>query len=209
MLRLVAALVLSVAGALPAIASDEVSTPVLWRALRADGAEAFYLLGSVHLGRRSLWRYPRAIDDAYRRSAELVLETGADELKPEVATRLAERYGTIRAPETLRDRISRATLDELSRFLATRRDSLSRYLQMEPWLIAQQIEAREAQRTGLDPQFGIDRPSTRSQRGFQMPSMSALCGGRPASPHSTSVGAAIFLSRSAPSCSRSREPPAR
>jgi uncharacterized protein YbaP (TraB family) len=157
MLRLLAALVLSLAGALPAIASGEVSTPTLWRALRADGAEAFYLLGSVHLGRRSLWRYPRAIDDAYRRSAELVLETGADELRPEVATRLAERYGTIRAPETLRDRISRATLDELSRFLATRRDSLSRYLQMEPWLIAQQIEAREAQRTGLDPQFGIDR----------------------------------------------------
>jgi len=154
---LAAALVLSVAGALPGAASEQVSTPTLWRAVRSDGAEAFYLMGSVHLGRRSLWRYPRAVDDAYRRSAELVLETGADELRPEVATKLAERYGTIRPPETLRDRVSRGTLDELSRFLSGRRDSLSRYLQMEPWFIAQQIEAREAQRTGLQAEFGIDR----------------------------------------------------
>jgi uncharacterized protein len=157
MRALAAALVLSFAGALPAAASDEVSTPALWRALRPDGAEAFYLLGSVHLGRRSLWRYPRAIDDAYRRSAELVLETGADDLGPEVATRLTERYGKIAPPETLRDRVSRATIDELSRFLAARRDSLTRYLQMEPWLVAQQIEAREAQRVGLEAEFGIDR----------------------------------------------------
>src|SRR5258705_9341852 len=91
--RAVLALVLSLAGALPAAASEQVSTreqlstPALWRARRPNGAEAFYLIGSVHLGRRSLWRYPRAIDDAYRRSAELVLETGADELRPEVATR--------------------------------------------------------------------------------------------------------------------------
>ena len=41
---LAAALVLSLAGALPADASDQVSTPTLWRALRPDGAEAFYKL---------------------------------------------------------------------------------------------------------------------------------------------------------------------
>ena len=127
------------------------------RALRPNGDEAFYLIGSVHLGRRSLWRYPRAIDDAYRRSAELVLETGADELRPEVVTRLALRYARIAPPATLRDRVSPATIAELSRFLGARRDSLTPYLQMEPWFVAQQIEAREAQRTGLDAEFGIDR----------------------------------------------------
>src|SRR5262245_29379246 len=157
MRALAAALVLSLAGALPAAAREEVSTPALWRALRPNGGEAFYLIGSVHLGRRSLWRYPRAIDDAYRRSAELVLETGADELRPEIATRLAERYARIVPPATLRDRVSPATIAELSRYLAARHDSLTRYLQMEPWFVAQQIEAREAQRTGLDAEFGIDR----------------------------------------------------
>jgi uncharacterized protein YbaP (TraB family) len=157
MLPIAAALLLSLAGALPAAAREEASTPALWRALRPNGAEAFYLIGSVHLGRRSLWSYPRAIDDAYRRAAELVLETGADDLRPEVATRLAERYATIRPPATLRDRISSATLAELSRFLAARRDSLDRYLHVEPWFVAQQIEMREAQRTGLEVEFGIDR----------------------------------------------------
>jgi uncharacterized protein len=155
---LAAVLVLSLAGALPVAAREAApSSPALWRALRPNGAEAFYLIGSVHLGRRSLLRFPRAIDDAYRRSAELVLETGADDLAPGVAQQLAERYAQIAPPATLRDRVSRSTLAELTRYLAARRDTLERYLQLEPWFIAQQIEAREAQRVGLEAEFGIDR----------------------------------------------------
>jgi uncharacterized protein YbaP (TraB family) len=155
---LVLALVLPFAGALPVAAREAApSSPALWRALRPNGAEAFYLIGSVHLGRRSLLRFPRVIDDAYRRSAELVLETGADDLGPGVAQRLAERYARIAPPATLRDRVSQSTLAELTRYLAARRDTLERYLHLEPWFVAQQIEAREAQRVGLEAEFGIDR----------------------------------------------------
>jgi uncharacterized protein YbaP (TraB family) len=151
---------LSLAGALPAGARETetgTSSPSLWRAVRANGAEAFYLIGSVHLGRSSMLRFPRAVDDAFRRSAELVLEIGADELRPEVAARLAERYAMIEPPATLHDRVSRETIETLTRYLAARGESLRPYLQMQPWLIAQQIEAREAAHFGLDPAFGVDR----------------------------------------------------
>jgi uncharacterized protein YbaP (TraB family) len=154
------ALALALAGALPAAAreaSRPPSAPTLWRALRANGDEAFYLIGSVHLGRSSMLRFPRAVDDAYRRSAELVLEIGVDELRPEVAARLAQRYAMIAPPETLRDRVSRATIDALARYLASRGDSLTPYLGMQPWWIAQQIESLEAAHFGLDEAYGVDR----------------------------------------------------
>jgi uncharacterized protein YbaP (TraB family) len=157
MRALALAVALSVAGALPAGARDEVSRPALWRAVGANGAESFYLIGSVHLGRRSMLRFPRAVDDAYRRSAELVLEIGADELRPEVAARLAQRYAMIEPPGTIRDRVSRETMAALSRYLDARRESMQPYLQMQPWFVAQQIEAREAAHFGLDPEFGVDR----------------------------------------------------
>jgi uncharacterized protein YbaP (TraB family) len=159
MRALALAVALSLAGALPAAASEASapSAPTLWRALRANGGEAFYLIGSVHLGRSSMLRFPSAVDDAYQRSAELVLEIGADELRPEVAARLAKRYAMIEPPATIHDRVSRDTIARLTRFLESRGDSLRPYLQMQPWFIAQQIEAREAAHFGLDPAFGVDR----------------------------------------------------
>jgi uncharacterized protein YbaP (TraB family) len=156
---LAVALALSFAGALPAAARDEAapSSPTLWRALRANGGEAYYLIGSVHLGRSSMLRFPRAVDDAYRRSAELVLEVDAAGQRPDVVARLAERYARIAPPATLRERVAPATLAALARYLGGRRESLTPYLQLQPWYIAQQIEAREAQRAGLDAAFGVDR----------------------------------------------------
>jgi uncharacterized protein len=148
---------LALSFALPAVAAEQPSTPTLWRALRANGGEAFYLIGSVHLGRSSMLRFPRAVDDAYRRSAELVLEIGADELRPDVAAKLAARYGAIEPPKTLHDLVSRDTVDALTRYLASHRESLRPYLQTQPWLIAQQIEAREAANFGLDAAYGVDR----------------------------------------------------
>jgi len=132
------------------------STPTLWRAVRSDGDAAFYLLGSVHLGRRSMLRFPAAVDEAYARSDELVLEVGAEELAPEVTNRLAQRYALIEPPATLRDRVSPDVISELARYLESRGDSLAPYLQMQPWFVAQQIESREAQRVGLDPAYGVD-----------------------------------------------------
>ncbi len=149
-----------VAASLPAAergaAAPPHSTPTLWRAVRSDGDEAFYLLGSVHLGRRSMLRFPAAVDEAFTRSDELVLEVGAEELAPEATNRLAQRYALIEPPATLRDRVSPDVISELARYFESRGDSLAPYLQMQPWFVAQQIESREAQRVGLDPAYGVD-----------------------------------------------------
>jgi uncharacterized protein YbaP (TraB family) len=153
------ALALSFAGALPAAARDEAasSAPTLWRVLRANGGEAYYLIGSVHLATPAMLHFPRAIDEAYQRSAELVLEVDAAGLRPEVVARLAQRYARIAPPATLRERVAPATLAALARYLAAHREPIGPYLQLQPWYVAQQIEAREAQRAGLDAAFGVDR----------------------------------------------------
>ena len=103
-------------------------------------------------------RFPSAVDDAYRRSAELVLEIGADELRPEVAARLADRYGVDRAAQdAARPRLARDDRRAHALPRAARRARCARYLQMQPWFVAQQIEAREAAHFGLDAAFGVDR----------------------------------------------------
>jgi uncharacterized protein len=137
-------------------AADTPSTPTLWRAVRQDGAPAFYLIGSVHLGRRSMLRFPTKIDDAYTRSDELVLEIGSSDLSSQTAQRLEQRYAWIEPPATLPDRVSRETLAALSRYLAAHGDSIEPYLKMQPWYVVQQIVAREAARIGLDPAYGVD-----------------------------------------------------
>jgi uncharacterized protein len=136
--------------------SEPPSTPTLWRAMRQDGAPAFYLIGSVHLGRPAMLRFPAKVDDAYARSDELVLEIGAAELNAASAQQLEQRYAWIEPPATLHDRVSRETLSSLSRYLTSRGDSLGPYLQMQPWYLVQQIVAREARRVGLDPAYGVD-----------------------------------------------------
>jgi uncharacterized protein YbaP (TraB family) len=146
----------SLPAAARAAAAAPHSTPTLWRALRANGDAAFYLLGSVHLGRRSMLRFPRTVDEAYARSDELVLEVGAEELAPEAMNRLAQRYALIEPPATLRDRVSPDVVAKLARYFESRGDSLAPYLQMQPWYLAHQIESREAQRIGLDPAYGVD-----------------------------------------------------
>ncbi|MEM7409150.1 MAG: TraB/GumN family protein [Myxococcota bacterium] len=137
--------------------SPDFATPTLWRALRPDGGEAFYLLGSVHLGRTSMLPLPASVDRAYARSDELVLEVDFDELESESAMRLARRYGFVKAPETLSDRVSEDTLDALEDYLEDRGDALATYLQFEPWFLATHLTKREALRLGLDPEFGIDQ----------------------------------------------------
>jgi uncharacterized protein YbaP (TraB family) len=101
--------------------------------------------------------FPPAIDEAYARSDELVLEVSLEELESAGTARAAGRYGLIDPPETLRDRVSAETLNAFARYLDQRGDSLSPYLQFEPWALSLQIVAREAARAGLDPRHGVDR----------------------------------------------------
>jgi len=138
------------------VAAESGSTPTLWRALGEDGHEAFYLMGSVHVGRAGMLSFPPPVERAWERADELVLEVEPDDLEAG-AMRAALRYGRIEPPATLRDRLSPRALDALSRYLETQDESLGLYLQVAPWAIALQIVAREAARAGLDPRHGVDR----------------------------------------------------
>ena len=149
---------------LPSAAGRPGSTPTLWRALRADGGEAFHVLGSVHLGRPSTVQLPAAVEQAFARSQELVLEVAPEELAPERQVAQVERYARIAPPGSLRDRLSSDAFAALSRYFELRGESLEPYLRFEPWFLALQIDVREAERSGLDPEYGIDQHFARRAR---------------------------------------------
>jgi len=135
----------------------EGSTPTLWRAVREDGRESLYLIGSVHLGRPEMLHFPAAVDAAYARADELVLEVDVEAMGLDGFGELTERYARIELPETLRDRISGEVVQQLARYLEMRGEPLAPYLSFEPWFLVTQIQAREAERIGLDPLYGVDR----------------------------------------------------
>jgi uncharacterized protein len=125
--------------------------------LRPEGEASLYLLGSVHLRRRTTLRLPAAVDNAFARSDELVLEIDFSTQTPAEAERLAHRYAFIEPPASLRDRVSAETLAALERYLEVRGEPLALHLQLEPWFLATQLYVRELARIGLDPEYGVDR----------------------------------------------------
>ncbi len=160
-LRCLAAALLLGLAAPPVLARDvspeAPSTPTLWRVRHPDGRSAFYLLGSVHLGRPGMLAFPKVVDEAYARADELVLEVSLEDLEGTASAQAMGRLATIPPPETLRDRVSPETMRALARYLERRGDTLAPYLQFEPWAMAVQVVSREAARAGLDPRHGVDR----------------------------------------------------
>ena len=132
--------------------------PTLWRVLRADGSEAYYLLGSVHVGRGAPPRFPAAVTKAFDRASALVLELDPlSEVSARERERLTQRYAVIRPPESLRDRVSSRVLVELDAYLQNRNEPLAPYLEFEPWALVELLADEAKRERGLDPAYGVDR----------------------------------------------------
>ena len=132
--------------------------PTLWRILRADGSEAYYLLGSVHVGRGAPPRFPAAVERAFRQADELVLEFDpTTEPSRREGERFMSRYALIAPPESLRDRVSSRVLVALDAYLEERGEPLAPYLALEPWALVEILGEEAKSRRGLDPAFGVDR----------------------------------------------------
>ena len=132
--------------------------PNLWRVLRADGTEAYFLLGSVHLGRKTAPRFPPIIEDAFARSEELVVEIDpSSAVSEQEHQRLMRLYAVIPPPDSLRDRVSSRTLVALDAYLEQRGEPLAPYLRFEPWALVELLGDEANRSRGLDPAHGIDR----------------------------------------------------
>ncbi|MGQ0697160.1 MAG: TraB/GumN family protein [Panacagrimonas sp.] len=133
--------------------SSAADAPFLWK---IKGAKAtHYLMGSVHLLPRSVYPLPEALDQAYRETDALVLETDPDAV---AASDMQKRMLAAAASTNgLRKEIdsklyAQLRIHALARSLPV--DLCDRY---RAWFCALSLSMIEFQRAGMEAELGLDR----------------------------------------------------
>jgi uncharacterized protein YbaP (TraB family) len=131
--------------------------PLLWLARPADGQPgALYLLGSVHVSSEEP-RLGPAVEAAYLRSDELVVEIDLTAVDARESALLLARLGILPPGEILPQKLSVETW-RLLRAYAKANDMPEVYLErFEPWVVASLIAVVELQKAGFRSEGGVDR----------------------------------------------------
>jgi uncharacterized protein YbaP (TraB family) len=133
------------------------AAPAVWRATAPGaGAGSLYLLGSVHMGTRQMLDLGQPVEEAYRRSDELVVEVDVTRLGLEEMVALIERYATFAPPRTLRDVLSPPVLGQLEAYLAERDVPLANVERFKPWFVSFVVAQLELQAAGYEVELGVD-----------------------------------------------------
>jgi uncharacterized protein YbaP (TraB family) len=138
----------------PASAQNAPRQLVFWKA--ASPTTTVYLLGSIHVGDRSMYPLPAAVESAFASSKLLVVEVNPKKVEPAQMLEIVAKYGMLPAGDTLTTHISKEASEALDAFCATNglpRAALERF---KPWFVTMTLTARAAQQAGADLGLGID-----------------------------------------------------
>jgi uncharacterized protein len=126
----------------------------LWEASAGKGT--VYLLGSIHVGDKSLYPMDPTIKKAFKKADTLVLEVHVTPETEMQSALLAMKKGMYPAGQTLEDNLEKETLCQLRQYLKEQGLSLAMFNSMRPWLLGITLVMREYMQLGLNPKQGID-----------------------------------------------------
>lgn len=129
--------------------------PGLWRATGDDGS--FTLLGSIHVGDERTADLGAAVDLAWGRSDEVVLEIDLSKVDAARTRELFEEYGMLEPPATLQSVISPETWVLLEASLEEAGQAPETVQQLKPWLAALALAGGAFTANRLDAELGVDR----------------------------------------------------
>jgi len=152
---------LGCAGAVPeagcsAESGSRTSAPLMWRAAEPIHGGVLYLFGSIHFDIEGASQFPGAVETAYARSDELVVEIDvSDAARMELSAEMDER-GHFETPTKLADVLSPSTLERLEEYLEERELPLSFVEGMKPWYITNVLVVMELREGGYEAEHGVD-----------------------------------------------------
>ena len=114
-----------------------------------------YLLGSIHFLKKEIYPLPRKIEEAFDRSAVLVVEADVSRLDPKVLQKLTEA-AFYPENETLESHVSPETFSLIKQEFAGIGFPVELIQKQKPWFLALTISALSYVKMGLDPTYGID-----------------------------------------------------
>ncbi|MCF6218646.1 MAG: TraB/GumN family protein [Gammaproteobacteria bacterium] len=111
-----------------------------------------YLLGSIHMMRTEDYPLDSCVDDAYQKSASLVVELNIQLIDPQEISQKMRQLGRLPVGETLTEQLSSETLKRLSQYSALPMN----YQQMRPWYLALTITLQKISELGYRADLGVD-----------------------------------------------------
>lgn len=112
------------------------------------GGREFHLVGSIHMGTQDMSPLPARLLQKVQQADALIVE--ANMVGNETPFRDLPDFSP------LEDRLSAASLDQLSRKIGELGLSLSLLTRQPLWQIAMALQATQAQQLGLRPEYGVD-----------------------------------------------------
>lgn len=131
------------------------SQSTLWKSNK-DG-HVLYLMGSVHVLKKSNYPLAHALEAAYTASDVVAFEVDMAEMESDAAQQLFLQHGIFHNGQTLEQSLTPETFNDLKKYLSTMKLSPNLFARMKPPLCAMTLTIMEMQRLGFDAQYGLDR----------------------------------------------------
>lgn len=161
LLRAAACAALACAALLPAASPAQ---NFLWQV--SSPTNRVYLFGTIHAGKPSWYPLPRAVDEAFGDSNELVVE--ADVTDEEAMSKSASSMAYA-PPDTLRNHVPKEDYARFVRLLPRYRFPEAQVAQLKPFMAVSLLVFAEWARLGYMPQLGVDGYLIRRAKGELKP----------------------------------------
>ncbi len=148
----------------PVPRAGPVPNPLVWRADHPQRG-TFYLLGSVHLHKGRIGDLGPAVDSAWKRSEELVVEIDTSKFSSWDVPEIMERYATLTPPQTLEAVLPAGLWQQVSVYLRSRGIAEESVAHWKPWFLYLVLVQLELARAGYQPEHGVDAVFIRAADG--------------------------------------------
>ncbi len=115
-----------------------------------------YFAGSVHALPKEHAHFPEQLERAYQAAKVVVLEVDLDDMNPIEAVQFITANGTLPADRALKDVVGEKDYERVAQLASTLGVPELAIAKLEPWAAALILTQFAINKTGFDPQLGID-----------------------------------------------------
>ena len=145
---------LSISGFAQSSAYKPGSPLLMWKV--SSKTNSAYLLGSVHLGDKSLYPLPSVVENAFASSSVLIVEVDITKVDQFQMAQIAAEVGTYPDGDDLFKHLTPATQAKLTSYLGRYGMPPELFIRMRPWILGATLQMLPMMENGLNANEGID-----------------------------------------------------
>ena len=135
---------------------------MFWKVASPDNVT--YLLGSIHLGSKDMYPLAKEIEEAFERSAALLVEIDINHVDMQKMQGLVLQTGMYPGDDTLWNHISQEARQQLEAFCEKYGFPAMALAKMKPWAVSMMVSTIPLMKNGMEMGLGIDKYFLDSRR---------------------------------------------